>query len=132
MKKMISILLLAVMVLSLAGCQGGVDTKQANAEVAAFFDAAIAGDYEAAKAYLHPSNADILLFSFEYYNFPKSATVTDAANFSWSWYDGSVGGSQYTRDYTLTAGDAAWAVSVQVVQNEAGYGIYSLDIQPVA
>ena len=131
MKKLVAMILLTVMVFSLAGCQGGVDTKQADAEVAAFFDAAIAGDYEAAKAYLHPSNADILLFSFDYYNIPKSATVTDEANFSWSWYDGSVGGSQYTRDYTLTAGDAAWAVSVQVVQNEAGYGIYSLDIQPV-
>ena len=131
MKKLVAMILLTVMVFSLAGCQGGVDTKQADAEVAAFFDAAIAGDYEAAKAYLHPSNADILLFSFDYYNIPKSATVTDAANFSWSWYDGSVGGSQYTRDYTLTAGDAAWAVSVQVVQNKAGYGIYSLDIQPV-
>ena len=132
MKKTISILLLAVMVLSLAGCQGGVDAEQANAEVAAFFDAAIAGDYEAAKAYLHPSNADILLYSFRSYNIPKDATVTDATNFSWSWYDGSVGGSQYTKEYTLTAGDATWNVSVQVVQNEAGYGIYSLNIEPAA
>ena len=87
MKKLVAMILLTVMVFSLAGCQGGVDTKQADAEVAAFFDAAIAGDYEAAKAYLHPSNADILLFSFDYYNIPKSATVTDAANFSWSWYE---------------------------------------------
>lgn len=131
MKKLIAISLLLTLVLSLAGCAGGVDVEQADAEVAAFFDTAITGDYEAAKTYLHPSNADILLHSFIYYNIPKGATVTDAANFSWSWYDGSVGGSQYTRDYTLTAGDAAWTVSVQVVQNEAGYGIYSLDIQPV-
>ena len=65
MKKMISILLLAVMVLSLAGCAGGVDKQQADTDMESFFQAVATGDYAAAQNLMHPSIPDDLAAFFD-------------------------------------------------------------------
>lgn len=137
MKKVFCIVLLLLLMTSLlAGCQGGVDREKAHADVAAFFEKIADGDYAAAEAYLHPANAldlekyfDTLENEIEGLDFQAGLAVKNGSNFSWSYYDSKVSGSQYTSDYVLTVGEISLDVSVQIVQNDDGYGIYSLTIR---
>ena len=130
MKRILCLIFAVALVLSLAGCQGGVDRDKANAEITAFFDKVAAGDFEGAKIYLHPQNVTDLQALFSQSGIPADFAVADVINFAWSWYSSDVDGSQYTREYRLTADKQSWTVSVQIVQNDAGYGIYNLTITP--
>ena len=139
MKKMISILLLAVMVLSLAGCQGGVDMEQADKDMEAFFQAVAAGDFAAAQSLMHPSITDDLQAFFDgledqnsALDFQNGLTWEREMNFRYSYYHSNVGGSQYIRSYLLQAGNVTLRAEIAIVSNEAGYGIYSLNIEPAA
>lgn len=133
MKRMLSILLLAAVVLSLTGCSGGVDQEKAHADVAAFFEAVAAEDFAAAESYLHPSRQQDLEIFFAVLegqnpglDFQAGVTVAHDTNFSWSWYTSKVSGSQYTRAYVLTVGEVTLHATVQIVRNGDGYGIYEL------
>lgn len=130
MKRILCLFFVVSLVLSLAGCQGGVNRAQADAEIAAFFDKVASEDFEGATAYLHPTNATDLQTLFAQSDIPADFAVEDIVNFSWSWYSSDVDGSQYTREYRVTTGEQHWTVSVQIVQNDAGYGIYDLTITP--
>jgi hypothetical protein len=139
MKKMISILLLAVMVLSLAGCQGGVDMEKADADTDAFFQAVAVGDFAAAQSLVHPSFDEDLQVLFEGLearnpglDLQNGLTWDRQMNVQYSWYHSDVGGSQYIRSYLLQAGDVTLRAEIAIVSNEAGYGIYRLNIEPVA
>lgn len=139
MKKLISILLLAVMVLSLAGCAGGVDMEQADKDIESFFQAVAAGNFNTAQNYMHPSvNGDLQEFfdGLEAQNdaldFQNGLTWDREKNIQYSWFDSRVDGSLYTRSFQLQAGDVTLRAEIAVVSNEAGYGIYSLNIEPVA
>ena len=130
MKKMISILLLAVMVLSLAGCAGGVDKQQADTDMESFFQAA-------AQNLMHPSIPDDLAAFFDgleaqnpALDFQNGLTWEREKNIQYSWYDSNVGGSQYVRSFRLQAGDVTLRAEIVVVSNENGYGIYSLNMEP--
>ena len=130
MKRILCLFFAVALALSLAGCQGGVNREQADAEIAAFFDKVAAEEFEGATAYLHPANATDLQALFSQSGIPADFAVADVINFSWSWYSSDVDGSQYTREYRVTADEQSWIVSVQIVQNTAGYGIYDLTITP--
>lgn len=137
MKKMISILLLAVMVLSLAGCAGGVDKQQADTDMESFFQAVATGDYAAAQNLMHPSIPDDLAAFFDgleaqnpALDFQNGLTWEREKNIQYSWYDSNVGGSQYVRSFRLQAGDVTLRAEIVVVSNENGYGIYSLNMEP--
>ena len=137
MKKMISILLLAVMVLSLAGCAGGVDTDQADKDMEAFFQAVAVGDFAAAQSLMHPSVTEDMQAFFDglekqnsALDFQNGLTWQREMNFQYSYYHSDVGGSQYIRTYRLQAGDVTLRAEIAIVSNDAGYGIYSLNIEP--
>ena len=139
MKKMISILLLAGMVLSLAGCQGGVDMEQADKDMEAFFQAVAAGDFAAAQSLMHPSITDDIQAFFgglesqnSALDFQNGLTWEREHNIQYSWFDSRVDGSLYTRSFQLHAGNVTLRAEIAVVSNEAGCGIYSLNIEPVA
>lgn len=139
MKKVISILLLAVMVFSLAGCQGGVDMATADADTDAFFQAVAAGDFAVAQSLMHPSVTDDMQAFFDGLegqnpgpDFQNGLTWEQELNVQYSWYHSDVGGSLYTRTYRLQTGDVTLRAEIAIVSNEAGYGIYSLNIEPVA
>ena len=53
MKKLIAISLLLTLVLSLVGCQGGVDMAKADTDTDAFFQAVAAGDFATAQSLMH-------------------------------------------------------------------------------
>lgn len=139
MKKMISILLLAGMVLSLAGCQGGVDMEQADKDMEAFFQAVAAGDFAAAQSLMHPSITDDLQAFFgglesqnSALDFQNGLTWEREHNIQYSWFDSRINGSLYTRTYRLRTGEVTLRAEITIVSNEAGYGIYSLNIEPAA
>ena len=137
MKKMISILLLAVMLFALAGCAGGVDMEQADTDMDAFFQAVAAGDFTTAQSMMHPSITDDLQAFFNgledqnsALDFQNGLTWEREMNFQYSWFQSNVGGSLYTRTYRLKAGDVTLRAEISIVSNEAGYGIYRLNIEP--
>ena len=136
MKKLISILLLLIMVLTLAGCQGGVDTEQADKDIDAFFQAVGTGDFATAQTHMHPSTKDDLQAFFNDLETQNSAldfqdglTWEREMNIEYSLYHSSVDGSRYVRSFRLHAGDVALRAEITIVSNEAGYGIYSLNIE---
>ena len=142
MKRICCLFFVATLVLSLAGCQGGVDMPTADESSAAFFACVAAGDYEAAKGYLHPSYSQDLESYFTSLeeqhpglDFQSGLEVETGVgekgiNLSWSWYDSTVGGSQYTRNFWLTVSGMTLYATVKVVENKDGYGIYDLTITP--
>ena len=139
MKKLIAISLLLTLVLSLVGCQGGVDMAKADTDTDAFFQAMAAGDFATAQSLMHPSISDDLTAYFndlEAQNagldFQNGLSWEQELNVQYSWYHSDVGGSLYTRTYRLQAGNVTLRAEIAIVSNEAGYGIYRLNIEPVA
>jgi hypothetical protein len=139
MKKLIAISLLLTLVLSLAGCAGGVDMEQADTDMDAFFQAVAAGDFTTAQSMMHPSITDDLQAFFNgledqnsALDFQNGMTWEREMNIHYSWYHSDVGGSQYMRSFRLKAGDVTLRAEITIVSNKAGYGIYSLYIQPTA
>ena len=139
MKKLIAISLLLTLVLSLAGCAGGVDMEQADTDMDAFFQAVAAGDFTTAQSMMHPSITDDLQAFFNgledqnsALDFQNGLTWEREMNFQYSWFQSNVGGSLYTCTYRLKAGDVTLRAEISIVSNEAGYGIYRLNIEPAA
>jgi hypothetical protein len=139
MKKLIAISLLLTLVLSLAGCAGGVDMEQADTDMDAFFQAVAAGDFTAAQSLIHPSVTEDMQTFFDdlekqnaALDFQNGLTWEREMNIHYSWYHSDVGGSQYMRSFRLKAGDVTLRAEITIVSNNAGYGIYSLYIQPTA
>lgn len=132
-------LFLFVMLLtfSLLGCNGkGITDDEAKAHINDFFKEIEAGDYEKAETYLHlerPASLQEYLNTIETdnnLNFKLGIKVEKYTNFSYSIYDSTVQGSTYTLDMKTMVGDAKLGMSIEIVRNENGYGIYNFDIKP--
>ncbi len=122
----------SLLLFSLFGC-GGVDRQQAKTDAEAFLDLIEKEDYESAKAFLHPSRDIDLAADFsrieaeEGIDFSLGIKVNRYTGTSYSWYDSDVDGSQYKFDVELLVGTLPVEAKIAVVENDAGYGIYSFD-----
>lgn len=58
----------------------------------------------------------------------SSINVEKYTGFKSSWYDSSVGGSTYSLTMKIAASDKIIQMEVEIVKNDAGYGIYNLNI----
>ena len=138
--KLKSIILLAIVLVfsvGLLGCNGkGVTGDEAKAHIHSFFEAVDAGDYEKAETYLHPERPISLEKFFgtikesENLDFQSDITIEKYTGFSSSYYDSTVKGSTYTLDMKTTVGDEEVKISIEIVRNEKGFGIYNLNITP--
>jgi len=127
-------LCLATLVLCLVSCGDGIDMGEAESFVSEFFDAVGRGDTETANTYLHP-DVPLQLDSYledvaqEYgISFEEGITVEHRTGLSYAYYDSRVGGSLYEQRLRAKIGNTSVYITVEVVKNEAGYGIYNLDI----
>lgn len=124
----------ALVVCSVTSCDGGVDSDEAKAFIGDFFTAVAAEDYERAETYFHPERpADLETFltgveESENVDFQAGITVEKYTGFSSSYYDGTVDGSRLELTMMTTVGESDVEFTVEIVQNEKGYGIYNLDI----
>ena len=121
--------------LLLASCSGGVSREEATQMTEDFLRALGTQDYAAAEALLHPERPlDLekrfgVLQSESGLDFGEGIRIDKYTGFSSSYYDSSVGGSRYELTVVTTVGDRAVTFVIETVRNDAGYGIYNVDIK---
>ncbi len=121
-------------VISLVSCKGGIDTKEAKTFISDFFAAIEAEDYDTAKTFLHPERPGDLETFFtniekdEGVDFQQGIEIDRYINFSYAYYDSTVDGSTYKPTIRAKVGNNTVTFTVEIVQNDNGYGIYNLDV----
>ncbi|MBQ8849073.1 MAG: hypothetical protein IJ011_01915 [Clostridia bacterium] len=135
LKKLLVILTVCCLcVCSFSSCSGGIDGDEAKEFIGEFFDAIVAEDYEKAETFLHPERpADLETFIVNIekedgIDFQAGIEIERYTNFSIAYYDSTVDGSTYGLTMDTNVGDADVEITVEIVQNDNGYGIYNLDI----
>ena len=132
-----SILLVSVaclFVFSFASCGKGIKGDEAKAFINDFFAAIVAEDYDKAESFLHPEcPADLETFLLnveekESVDFQAGMAIEKYTNFSSSLYDSTVDGSTYELTMRTKVGDKKVIFTIEIVNNENGYGIYNLDL----
>ena len=125
--------IMLVLILSLVGCETKISRDEAKGTIEAFLEAVEIGDFEAAKTYLHPEKPyDVEKFfnSVEEragVDFQKGIEIKRYTGFSTSLYDSEIDGSDYELDMDIIVDIFALELSIEVVRNDAGYGIYEID-----
>lgn len=135
MKRIISIVLcLCLFTVLLSSCSDGINSDEAKSHINGFFAEIEVGDYQSASKYLHierPANLELFFEGIEKekgIDFQQTITVKKYTGFSSSYFDSTVWGSTYSLDMVIAVGDDELALSVEVVRNNNGFGIYNLDI----
>ena len=128
------LLIFSLCLFAFAACSGGIDRSDAEFFVEEFFSAVAAEDDALAQSYLHPDCEGALssflanLASQSGADFSDGITVSRRTGFQYSFYNSAVDGSQYTMHLETKIGEKTLDLSVTVVQNDAGYGIYDLTV----
>ena len=138
MKKTVRILICAIAacacVFSLASCKGGIKGDEAKAHINEFFAAVADEDYDKAESLLHPERpADLEEFfsgveEAKDIDFQEGIEIEKYTGFSSAFYDSTVGGSTYGLTMKTMVGEKEVKFTIEIVKNEAGFGIYNLDI----
>ena len=127
-------LCLGLLLCFLPSCGGGIDMGEAKVFIGDFLNAVGSGDTEAASEFLHPDLPMQLASYLEDVekelgiSFKDGITVKRNTGMHYAYYDSTVGGSMYEQSMNATVGTKEIYLSVTVVQNEAGYGVYDLEI----
>lgn len=134
-KSVIAAFLVCILsVCSLVSCSDGIDGDEAKSFISDFFVAIVAEDYEKAETFLHPERpADLETFLLnieetENLDFQAGITVEKYTGVSSSYYDSTVDGSTYELTIKTNVAESVVKFTIEIVQNENGYGIYNLDI----
>lgn len=131
MKKVFVFTLAFIMIISLVGCSGGIDSSKATSTITEFFKYIEAGDYTGAETLLHPDRPAHLSDFFTAFaeengvDYSSGITVLNTLSTSSAVYDSSVNGSLYSKRYILKISGKEFECEIQVAQNDDGYGIYN-------
>ena len=123
-------------VFSFVSCGNGIKGDEAKAFIRDFFAAIVAEDYDKAEGFLHPDRpADLETFLLNVeketnVDFQAGIEIEKYTGFSSSLYDSTVDGSTYALTMRTKVGDKKVTFTIELVKNEAGYGIYNLDLDP--
>ena len=121
-------------VFSFVSCGNGIKGDEAKAFINDFFVAIVSEDYDKAESFLHPERpADLETFLLyvvlvEYVDFQAGIEIEKYTGFSSSLYDSTVDGSTYELTMHTKVGDKKVIFTIEIVNNEKGYGIYNLDL----
>ena len=134
-KQIISALLVIVFTLSLLGCtENKVTRDEAREQANLLVNAVSSGNFSYARELLHPS---LSINIEEYFNtneekygvdFQSGITVERYTNFSSALYDSDVKGSEYELDIDISVSGKTLELTIDVVRNEQGFGIYEIEI----
>lgn len=133
MKKIVSIFLVLLFVISLSACSGGISSDEAKSYINGFFEMVASEDYEAAEEFMHPERPADLQEFFEALENEKnvdfsSISIEKYTRFKSSFYDSSVDGSNCSLTMKIAVSDKIIQMEIEIVKNDNGYGIYNLDI----
>ncbi len=124
-------MLAGLLVFGLTSCING-DTAQATIE--SFVEAIEGGDYDTAKTYLHPDRpADLATYferieSEEDVDFSSGFEIVKYTGVKSSYHDSTVDGSTYETTAKVKIGDTEAELTVEIVENDSGYGIYNFEL----
>ena len=127
-------LALLLCLLATVACGGGIDVDNAKTLIGDFLNKIADGDIGGANACLHPAvplQLGAYLEDVERecgISFADGITVERQTRVRYAYYDSKVGGSYYEQSLRGKVGNTTVYITVTVVQNEAGYGVYDLDI----
>ena len=130
---------LLLLITSLTACEGGVTREEARGAMDALLTALDNEDYAEAAALYHPDAAmtEELLAAFAEQvktkvgiDLTEGATVEKITGISSSYYDSTVGGSRYELTAKIQVGDKTASLTVEVIRNDKGYGIFRVECNP--
>lgn len=115
-------------------CGNGIKGDEAKAFINDFFLAIVAEDYDKAESFLHqerPGDLETFLLNVEKeenVDFQAGIEIEKYTGFSSSLYDSTVDGSTYELTMRTKVGDKKITFTIEIVNNENGYGIYNLNL----
>ena len=127
---------LCLLLASLTACSGGVTREETQTASESLFVALSEGDYEAAAALFHPdktktpdelsSYCEILVTDYDV-DLTDGAVIERYTGMKSAFYDSNVDGSLYELVMEIKVADTSTIFRVQVVRNDAGFGIWNFD-----
>ena len=133
-RKMLIIFLACLCIFAFSSCGDGINSDEAKALIHDFFAAIVAENYDKAEDFLHPKRpADLETFLLdiekeEGIDFQAGMEIEKYTGSSSSLYDSTVDGSRCEFTIRTIVGDSEVTFTVEIVNNEGGYGIYNLNI----
>ncbi len=127
-------IILCFCIILLSSCSGGIQSSEAKAHINEFFTAIVDEDYNKAETLLHPefpSEVESFFLNVEEetsIDFQEGIEIKKYTSFSSSFYDSTVNGSTYELTMQTTVGEKPVEFTIEILKNEAGYGIYNLDL----
>ena len=130
---------LLLLLTSLTACEGGVTREEARGAMDALLTALDNENYAEAAALYHPDAAmtEDLLAAFAGQiktkvgiDLTEGAVVEKITGMSASYYDSNVDGSRYALTAKIKAGDKTADLTVEVIRNDRGYGIFKVECNP--
>ena len=130
---------LLLLLTSLTACSGGITREEAKTAMDSLLTALDNENYAEAAALYHPDAAmtEELLAAFAQevktnigLDLTEGATVERTTNMRSAYYDSNVGGSFYALTAEIKAGDKTASLTVEVIRNDRGYGIFKVECNP--
>lgn len=130
---------LLLLITSLTACSGGVTREDTQTAMDSLLTALDNENYAEAAALYHPDAAmtkDLLAAFAEQVKTKVGIDLTEGAvaekitGISSSYYDSNVDGSRYALTAKIKAGDKTASLTVEVVRNDRGYGIFKVECNP--
>ena len=130
---------LFLLLASLTACSGGVTREETKTAMDALLTALDNENYAEAAALYHPDAAmtEDLLAAFAGQiktkvgiDLTEGAVVEKITGMSSSYYDSNVDGSRYALTAKIKAGDKTADLTVEVIRNDKGYGIFQVECNP--
>lgn len=134
LRNIVFCIVLSVCILLFSSCSGGIKGSEAKAHINEFFAAIVDEDYSNAENLLHPERpADLNEFfasieEAEGIDFQEGIEIERYTGFSSALYDSTVKGSTYELTMNTTIGEKKVEFTIEIVKNEAGFGIYNFDL----
>lgn len=130
---------LFLLLASLTACSGGITREEAQTAMDSLLSALDNENYAEAAALYHPDAAmtEDLLAAFAGQiktkvgiDLTEGAVVEKITGISSSYYDSNVDGSRYALTARIKAGDKTADLTVEVIRNDKGYGIFKVECNP--
>ena len=130
---------LLLLLTSLTACSGGVTREETQTAMDSLLTALDNENYAEAAALYHPDAAmteDLLAAFAEEVKTNVGIDLTEGAvaekitGMSASYYDSTVDGSRYALTAKIKAGDKTASLTVEVIRNDKGYGIFKVECNP--
>lgn len=130
---------LCLLLASLTACSGSITREEAKTAMDSLLSALNNENYAEAAALYHPDAAmtEELLAAFAEQvktkvgiDLTEGAVVEKITGMSSSYYDSTVDGSRYALTARIKAGDKTADLTVEVIRNDRGYGIFKVECNP--